>query len=62
MSETEIDTSNSQLVGVLGDDIVVMMPQQRMTKFEALLHAAWLVALADDNGDFTDILQAVERT
>jgi hypothetical protein len=57
-----IDTVNHQLVGVLGDEIVVMLPWKRMTKPEALAHAAWLVALADDADEFDDILAAVQNT
>lgn len=44
------DTFNAQMVGVSGDRIVVMMPKSAMTKAEALMHAAWLVALADNSG------------
>lgn len=55
------DVTNHQLVGVLGDDIIVMLPWKRMTKHEALLHAAWLVTLADDADEFDDILDAVNR-
>lgn len=63
MTQTEIDTFNGQLVGVLGDDIVVMKPKNRMTKAEALLQAAWLVALAEeDAGDFQRVLDAVQST
>jgi hypothetical protein len=64
----EIDTSNDQMVGSQGNgtgqDIIVMFPKQRMTKAEALRHAAWLVAIADDYGSpqFPAILEAVNRT
>lgn len=57
--------TNGQFVGVAGDGlIVVTMPQLRMTKAEALRHAAWLVALADDHvsPQFPAILEAVLRT
>lgn len=60
---TEIDTFNKQIIGVNGEDIVVMLPAQRMSKTEALLHAAWLVALADDsddNAEFKRVLDAVQ--
>ena len=60
---TEI--ANDQMVGVQGDYIVVLFPKQRMTKDEALIHAAWLVALADETSDhsrFREILEAVEST
>ena len=58
----EIDTFNDQFVGVNADGIVVLSPKQRMTKPEALRHAAWLVALADDDGEFADVLAAVQNT
>lgn len=54
-----MDTSNIQMVGVQGGDIVVMAPKTRMTKDEALMHAAWIVALADEGGNFETILDAV---
>lgn len=57
---TEIDTSNRQLVGAMGDKIIVQRPQTTMTKAEALLFAAWLVALAEDeSGQFAKVLSAV---
>ena len=62
MTEFE-PTANDQMVGVQGDYIVVLAPKQRMTKDEALTHAAWLVALADDtigHAKFRKILEAVE--
>lgn len=61
MSET-IDTGNYQLVGVTGDDVIVMMPKARMTRAQALLHAAWLVAIADEHNDFARVLRAVQST
>lgn len=61
-STDEIETSNDQLVGVRGDEIVVVMPRQRMTKTEALRHAAWLVALADDDDEFPLVLAAINNT
>ena len=62
MEAEDIDTGNYQLVGCGGEDILVMMPKKKMTKKEALLHAAWLVALADDNDEFGKILDAVRNT
>jgi hypothetical protein len=58
----DIDTSNDQLVGVQGDIIAVLFPNHRMSKPEALRHTAWLVALADDRGEFADVLAAVQNT
>jgi len=63
MAQEPIDIDNIQLVGMAGDLITVLMPRQRMTKQEALVHAAWLVALADETGEeFEKILRRVEST
>lgn len=62
MPNTEIDTTNYQMVGGRGDEIIVLSPKQVMTKREAILHAAWLVVLADDNDEFDSVLRAVEHT
>jgi hypothetical protein len=56
---SEIDTTNAQFVGWQGGEIVVMRPAARMTKQQALTHAAWLVAVADDNDEFAKYLDAV---
>lgn len=63
MEDTE--TFNAQMVGCSGDNIIVLMPKRSMTKAEALMHAAWLVALADnsdDNSEFMSVLAAVNAT
>lgn len=68
MSDAGIDTSNDQMVGTqgngVGQDVIVLFPKKRMTKAEALRHAAWLVAVADDyaNPQFPAILEAVNQT
>lgn len=62
MATKEIDTTNYQLVSVLRDKIIVMAPKQQMTKEQALTHAAWLVALADDDDEFDEYLHAVHST
>lgn len=59
----EIDTSNKFLVGINRDLIIVMMIRQTMSKDEALNLAAWLVALADPEGNkFKALLEAVMNT
>jgi hypothetical protein len=58
----EINVSNDQLVGVNADDVVVMFPKQRMSKAEALRHAAWLVVCADSRDEFAAVLAAVQNT
>lgn len=56
-------TRNVQVVGVCAGRIIVQLPNLRMTRQEALVHAAWLVALAEENkGDFDRILAAVRGT
>lgn len=59
----EIDTGNDQLVGRSGDGTVsILLPLRRMTRQQALRHAAWLVAIADDNDEFPAILSVVRST
>lgn len=56
-----IETLNDQIVAVQGDSIIVMAPKNRMTREEAMRHAAWLITLAGDDARFTEILQAVRN-
>lgn len=58
MSEVR-EVPNRQRVAVSGDYIIVNEPKTKMTKREALEHAAWLVAMADDNDEFDDLLYSV---
>jgi hypothetical protein len=53
---------NTQAVGVQGERIVVLSPKASMTKHEALVHAAWLVALADEENKFPEILKEVQES
>ncbi len=62
MAEDEINTFNSQFIGLKGDEIVIALPKNQMTKQEALVHAAYLVVLADDDNRFPEILKAVQNT
>jgi len=56
-------TCNVQLVSVSAKGIMVQLPKQTMTRQEALVHAAWLVALAEENeGDFDRTLAAVRES
>jgi len=59
-----ISILNRQAVGHGGDDrVVVLLPLQTMTRAEALVHAAWLVAIADaSDAEFTAILDRVRNT
>ncbi len=61
-SRSSRDVTNYQLAGVEGDYIVILAPKTRMTKEDALRHAAWLVALAGDLEEFRAWLTAVEGT
>jgi len=59
----DIDTSNKFLVGVNGDSILFMRPvPPRLTYDDALLLAAYLVALADRDDKFQAVLEAVQNT
>lgn len=61
--QSEIDTTNSQVVGRDGTGtICIVLPSHAMTRAEALRHAAWLVAIADDHDEFPAILAAVRGT
>lgn len=59
-----IDIDNRHMVGALGQRIVVMNPPKSMTADEALVFAAWLVALAEyqASAKFEDILARVQNT
>jgi len=56
-----IDTFNKFMVAMKDDKIVMIRPPlQPITKEEALLLAAWIVALAEDNEDeFQQVLDAI---
>ena len=55
---------NSQLVSIQGSRIVVIRPVHHMSPDEALIHAAWLVALAAPfaSTKFSEVLEAVQNT
>lgn len=56
------DLSNVQFAGRNGlGEVCVAFPKGRMTLHEALVHAAWLVLLADDDNKFAAVLDAVRR-
>lgn len=62
--EKEIDTTNKFLVGRQLDDIVFLVKiPNRIPRIDALLFAAYLVALAEEtDGEFQAILEAVQNT
>ena len=61
---TGIDTANKFLVGGSTSGVTIMMPPRGIISNEdALLLAAWLVAIAEDkDGRFQEILGAVQNT
>lgn len=61
----EIDPGNRQGVAAnVRGVIAVLMPARSMTPNEALVHAAWLVTMAEHNADFTfaEALEKVQNT
>lgn len=52
---------NLQLVRVVGDVVEVQSVRTRMPRTEALTHAAWIVALLDDEDTFTEILASIQH-
>ncbi len=63
-AKEEIDTINKFVVTIHGNHHVKIMtpPKGAISKADALLLAAWLVALADDHDRFPDVLAAVLGT
>jgi hypothetical protein len=55
----QLDYGNYQSVSGHGNHIRVLLPLQGMTVGEALVHAAWIVALADHEEQFDEILSRV---
>ena len=59
----ELETGNKYMVGVSGGRIVMLRPPRgSFSNEDALNLAAWLVALADLDGKFPAILEAVQNT
>jgi hypothetical protein len=62
-NESAIDTTNKFLIGKRGDDFVFLRPlPQVLTEDDALLVAAYIVALCSDTERWKDVLQAVCNT
>lgn len=58
-----IDSMNKFLVGGAGDDIIFFRPlPQRLRPEDALLLAAWIVAIVGDEDEFLRVLHAVQNT
>lgn len=63
MSDETINTTNKFMVGGQNDQILITMPPRGpIGKEDALVLAAWLVALADREDRFQKILTAVQNT
>lgn len=59
-----VDITNQWLLGTKGDNIVMLNHNAaiNMTRIEALVLAAWLVAMADEDNEFKQILEKVQNT
>lgn len=59
-----VEVMNKHLVASQGDFLRIMrMPAYGIiSKEDALNLAAWLVAMADDNDEFPELLKAVQNT
>lgn len=62
----ERETGNKYLIALKGDDLIFINPPMRgqvISKQDALLLAAWLVAMAEgEEGEFQRVLEAVQNT
>lgn len=59
-----INTFNKWMIGVNGDKIQIMRPQNLMSADDAILMAAWLVSLTacmPATHKFNDVVQAIEN-
>lgn len=62
--EQQIDITNRHLVGCRAKNVVIMNPPRELSADEAIVFAAWLVALAGFNSKlkFAEVLERVEST
>lgn len=62
--EQKIDISNRHAVGCRGKNVVVVNPPREMSAEEAIVFAAWLVAMASfySKLNFATVLERVEST
>jgi hypothetical protein len=54
-----MDTFNKWMLGLQGDEILVLNPPRQLTKEEALIFAAWLVILAGTMEEFNKAYEEV---
>lgn len=61
METAEIDTTNDLMIGGRGEEIVIMLPKQRLNHAEALRAAAYLVLMTGDYDmqEFDKVFKAV---
>jgi hypothetical protein len=64
MTAEPIDITNKWMVGAGGRNVVVLNPPRQLTPDEALVFAAWLVALAEyqASAPFANVLERVQNT
>ena len=56
----EGDVTNYQGVAVKDEQVFVVSPLAVMTKEQALVHAAWIVALADESDNYSEFRAALK--
>lgn len=61
MEPADVNTMNEHMVGVQGDFIVFLNPPAKITKERAIVLAAWILTLADDNDEFGIVIEAVQK-
>lgn len=54
--------ANESIVALQGENVIIMNPRTVMTREQALNLAAWIVAIADREGEFNDTLRQVLNT
>jgi len=59
--DAKMEVNNKYCVGVQGDSLTILLPPRLLSKSDALLLAAWLVTLAEqEEGEFQQVLEAVQ--
>jgi len=59
-AQAEIDISNAQLAGGQAGHVVVVLPKHEMTPTEAVVHATWLILVAEAADPDLDV-EAIRR-
>lgn len=58
----EIDTTNRWLIGKQGEQFIIALPPRVLTEEQALVFAAYLVAMVGDENRWRTVYDAVEAT